>query len=135
MPLGIHAHDDLKVGVANSIAAVEAGCVHVQGTFNGLGERCGNADLCAIIGILHTKMKQKSIPDKNISKLTEASYFISEISNFKRHSSGHLYFTLKDRFCNQLLFNTLQPPLLYLCPLFKSINLFHALPDAILMAY
>ena len=82
-PLGIHAHDDLGVGVANSIAAIEAGCVHVQGTFNGLGERCGNADLCTIIGILHTKMKQKSIPDKSISKLMEASYFISEISNFK----------------------------------------------------
>ena len=82
-PLGIHAHDDLGVGVANSIAALEADCVHVQGTFNGLGERCGNADLCTIIGILHTKMKQKSIPDKNINKLMEASYFISEISNFK----------------------------------------------------
>lgn len=82
-PLGIHAHDDLGVGVANSIAAVEAGCVQVQGTFNGLGERCGNADLCTIIGILHTKMKQKSIPDKNISKLMETSYYIAEISNFK----------------------------------------------------
>lgn len=82
-PLGIHAHNDLGVGVANSITAIEAGCVHVQGTFNGLGERCGNADLVTIIGILHTKMKQKSIPEKNISKLMEASYFISEVSNFK----------------------------------------------------
>jgi len=83
IPLGIHTHDDLGMGVANSIAAVEAGCVHVQGTFNGLGERCGNADLCTIIGILHTKMKQKSIPDRNVSKLMETSYYISEISNFK----------------------------------------------------
>jgi len=83
VPLGIHTHDDLELGVANSIAAIEAGCVHVQGTFNGLGERCGNADLCAIMGILHTKMKQKSIPDKNIKKLMETAYFISEISNFK----------------------------------------------------
>ncbi len=82
-PLGIHAHNDLGVGVANSITAIESGCVHVQGTFNGLGERCGNADLCTIIGILHTKMKQKSIPDKNVSKLMETSYFIAEISNFK----------------------------------------------------
>ncbi|MCK5082688.1 MAG: citramalate synthase, partial [Candidatus Omnitrophica bacterium] len=49
-PLGIHAHNDLGVGVANSIAAIEAGCVQVQGTFNGLGERCGNADLCTIVG-------------------------------------------------------------------------------------
>jgi len=83
VPLGIHTHNDLGLGVANSIAAIEAGCVHVQGTFNGLGERCGNADLCTIIGILRTKMKQKSIPDKNIKKLMETSYYISEISNFK----------------------------------------------------
>lgn len=83
VPLGIHTHDDLGMGVANSIAAVEAGCVHIQGTFNGLGERCGNADLCTMIGILHTKMNRKSIPEKNISKLMETSYFISEVSNFK----------------------------------------------------
>ena len=83
VPLGIHTHNDLDLGVANSIAAVEAGCVHIQGTFNGLGERCGNADLCTIIGILHTKLQRPSIPKKNISRLMEASYFISEISNFK----------------------------------------------------
>ncbi|MBN1870077.1 MAG: citramalate synthase [Candidatus Omnitrophica bacterium] len=82
-PLGIHAHNDLGIGVANSIAAVEAGCAQVQGTFIGLGERCGNADLCTIIGILHTKMKLQSIPEKNIDKLMETSYYISEISNFK----------------------------------------------------
>ncbi|MBI5416005.1 MAG: citramalate synthase [Candidatus Omnitrophica bacterium] len=82
-PLGIHAHNDLGMGVANSIAAVEAGCVHVQGTFNGLGERCGNADLCAVIGILSTKLNKPSIPEKNVVKLTEASYYISEVSNFK----------------------------------------------------
>ena len=81
--LGIHAHNDLGLAVANSIAAVEAGCTHVQGTFNGLGERCGNANLSTIIGILHTKLKLKSIPEKNISKLMSASYYISEISNSK----------------------------------------------------
>lgn len=83
VPLGIHTHDDLGLGVANSIAAIEAGCVHVQGTFNGLGERCGNADLCAIIGILSTKFNIPSIPDKNVLKLMETSYYISEVSNFK----------------------------------------------------
>jgi 2-isopropylmalate synthase len=82
-PLGIHTHNDLGLGVANSLAAIEAGCVQVQGTFNGLGERCGNADLCTIVGILHTKHHIKSIPDKNISKLMETSYFISDVSNFK----------------------------------------------------
>ncbi len=82
-PLGIHTHDDMDFGVANSIAAVQEGATQVQGTFNGLGERCGNADLCTIIGVLQTKLKLKSIPEKNISKLMETSYFISEISNFK----------------------------------------------------
>ncbi len=83
VPLGIHTHNDLGLGVANTIAAIEAGCVHVQGTFNGLGERCGNADLCTLIGILHAKLKIKSIPDKNVPKLMEASYYISEVSNAK----------------------------------------------------
>ncbi len=82
-PLGIHAHNDLGMGVANSIAAIEAGCVHVQGTFNGLGERCGNADLCTIIGILATKLNRSSIPDKNVCKLKETSYCISEIGNHR----------------------------------------------------
>ena len=50
-PLGIHTHNDLGLAVANSIAAIEVGCQQVQGTFNGLGERCGNADLCTIVGI------------------------------------------------------------------------------------
>lgn len=83
IPLGIHTHNDLDLAVANSLAALAAGCTQIQGTFNGLGERCGNADLCTIIGILHTKLKIKSIPDKNVPKLMETSYFISEISNFK----------------------------------------------------
>ncbi|MCB9757422.1 MAG: citramalate synthase [Candidatus Omnitrophica bacterium] len=82
-PVGIHTHNDLEMAVANSIAAIEKGAVQVQGTFNGLGERCGNADLGTIVGILHTKMKRKSIADAKIKLLTETSYFISEISNMK----------------------------------------------------
>lgn len=80
-PLGIHCHHDLELGVANSIAAVKAGCVQVQGTFNGLGERCGNANLVTIIGILQTKLRLQSIPEKNIKKLMTVAYTISEISN------------------------------------------------------
>ncbi len=83
VPLGIHCHNDLGLAVANSIAAVEEGCMHVQGTFNGFGERCGNANLSTIIGILYTKKNLKSIPSKNIQYLMETSYYISEISNFK----------------------------------------------------
>jgi len=58
--LGIHAHDDAGVAVANSLLAVEAGATHVQGTFNGLGERCGNADLSAIIPDLILKMGRET---------------------------------------------------------------------------
>ncbi|HSA31299.1 MAG TPA: citramalate synthase [Candidatus Omnitrophota bacterium] len=83
VPLGIHTHNDLDMAVANSIAAVEEGCSQVQGTFNGLGERCGNADLGTIIGILHTKMGRKAIPETQLKNLTDISYFLSEISNVK----------------------------------------------------
>ncbi len=81
-PLGIHTHNDQGLAVANSLAAVHAGCVQVQGTFNGMGERCGNADLCTIMGILHAKLKVKTIPDAQIKLLMDASYYISEISNY-----------------------------------------------------
>ncbi len=80
--LGIHVHNDLGLAVANSVAAVEAGCTQVQGTFNGIGERCGNADLVTIIGILHTKLKLKSLPSASIAKLKDTAYFISDVSNF-----------------------------------------------------
>jgi len=81
--LGIHCHNDLDLAVANSLAAIEMGCTQVQGTFNGLGERCGNTDLCTVIGILQTKLKKKTIGENNVKKLMETSYFLSEISNYK----------------------------------------------------
>jgi len=97
--LGIHTHNDLDLAVANSLAAIEAGCVQVQGTFNGLGERCGNADLCTLIGILHTKYKRHTIPEQRIKKLTETAYFLSEISNTKLANNhpfvGHSAFAHK----------------------------------------
>jgi 2-isopropylmalate synthase len=82
VPLGIHTHNDQDLAVANSLAAINAGCVQVQGTFNGLGERCGNADLCTIMAILHTKMNKKSISDQKIKLLMDAAYYISEVSNY-----------------------------------------------------
>jgi 2-isopropylmalate synthase len=81
-PLGIHTHNDQGLAVANSLAAINTGCVQVQGTFNGMGERCGNADLCTIMGILSIKMNKKSIPDNKIKLLMDTSYFISDISNY-----------------------------------------------------
>ncbi|MBM3252201.1 MAG: citramalate synthase [Candidatus Omnitrophica bacterium] len=98
-PLGIHTHNDLDLAVANSIAAVDSGCIQVQGTFNGLGERCGNANLCTIIGILATKMDMESIPKSKLKDLTQVSYFISEISNVKHDDNqpfvGHSAFAHK----------------------------------------
>ncbi len=83
MPLGIHTHNDMGLAVANSLAALESGCQQVQGTFNGLGERCGNADLGTIMAILCAKMKQGSISAAQLKKLTQTCYFISEVSNIK----------------------------------------------------
>lgn len=81
-PLGIHAHNDTGMAISNSVMAVFAGCEQVQGTFLGYGERCGNANLSAIIANLELKRGYKCLPKGNISKLTETAKIISEISNF-----------------------------------------------------
>jgi len=81
-PLGIHAHNDADTGVANSVEAVRAGCIHVQGTINGIGERCGNANLCSIIPGLALKMGYRTnIPPAHLQKLTDLSRYISELAN------------------------------------------------------
>jgi 2-isopropylmalate synthase len=87
IPFGIHAHNDSECAVANSIIAVLNGAVQVQGTINGFGERCGNANLCSIIPNLQLKLGYKCLKPKQIEKLTEISKFIYEIANilpFKR---------------------------------------------------
>ncbi len=80
-PLGIHAHNDIECAVANSIAAVQEGCVHVQGTINGYGERCGNANLCSIIPSLELKLGQAALPPGNLGKLFEVSHYVAEVAN------------------------------------------------------
>ncbi len=82
-PLGIHAHNDSECAVANSIIAVELGAVQVQGTINGLGERCGNANLCSIIPNLQVKLGYKCLTDENLRKLRDVSRFVNEISNLR----------------------------------------------------
>ena len=84
--LGIHCHNDAGLAVANSLAAVEAGCDMVQGTINGIGERCGNADLIPIIANLKLKMKIDCIPEDKLKELTHVSHFVSEISNMKQRN-------------------------------------------------
>jgi 2-isopropylmalate synthase len=89
-PIGIHCHNDAGLAVANSLAAVDAGAVMVQGTINGYGERCGNADLISIIANLKIKMKVDCISNEGLQRLTEVSFFVSEISNM-RHVPNQPY--------------------------------------------
>ena len=84
--LGIHCHNDADLAVANSIAALQAGCNMVQGTINGYGERCGNADLIPIIGNIKLKLGFDCIADQKLEELTKVSHFVSEISNMKQRS-------------------------------------------------
>jgi 2-isopropylmalate synthase len=79
--LGIHAHNDCGLGVANSLAAVHTGVRMVHGTINGYGERCGNADLISIIGNLQLKMNKKCLPENFIRELTHLSNYVSDIAN------------------------------------------------------
>lgn len=80
-PTGIHAHNDGELGVANSLAAVRAGVTHVQGTINGYGERCGNANLCSIVADLELKMARECLPEGNLSELYDLSHFVAEVAN------------------------------------------------------
>ena len=82
-PLGIHAHNDCEMAVANSIAAVQAGCIQIHGTVNGYGERCGNANLISIIGTLKLKLGINCVSDLALRELAEISRFVAEISNMK----------------------------------------------------
>jgi len=81
IPIGIHTHDDCGLALANSLAAVEVGASMVQGTINGYGERCGNADLISVIGNLQLKMGYECIEPENLRRLTELSRYVSEVAN------------------------------------------------------
>ncbi len=80
-PLGIHVHNDGELGVANSLQAVGEGVVLVQGTINGIGERCGNANLVSIIPNLQFKMNRKCLPPNKMKELTAVSHYVAEICN------------------------------------------------------
>ena len=81
IPLGIHCHNDSELAVANSLAAVEAGCVQVQGTINGVGERCGNANLISIVANLQLKMGYQCVKQDRLRGLTELSHYVDELAN------------------------------------------------------
>jgi len=85
--IGIHAHNDSDMAVANSIAATEAGAMQIQGTINGYGERCGNANLCSIIPNLQLKLGYNVIFE-NIQNLTDSARQVSEIANKRLYESS-----------------------------------------------
>lgn len=82
-PLGIHAHNDTEMAVANSIAAIQAGCVQVHGTINGYGERCGNANIISVIANIKIKLGIACVSDLQARELTEVARYVAELSNMK----------------------------------------------------
>jgi 2-isopropylmalate synthase len=98
-PLGIHTHNDCDVAVANAFAGIEAGCTQVQGTMNGWGERCGNANLISVIAGLQLKMGRRCVPEENLARLSELSRAVSEIANIRPRAHapyvGHSAFAHK----------------------------------------
>jgi 2-isopropylmalate synthase len=81
--LGIHTHDDIGLGVANAIAALDAGASHIQGTLNGYGERTGNCNLTSVMPIVEFKLKKSSVPVDSLAQLKELSQFIDETANIR----------------------------------------------------
>jgi len=81
--IGIHTHDDIGLGVANALAALDAGATHVQGTINGIGERTGNCNLTSVIPNLAFKFKRASVPGESLAMLKEMSQFVDEIANMR----------------------------------------------------
>ena len=85
-PLGIHCHNDSEVAVANTIAGVTHGATQVQGTINGLGERCGNANLVSVIANLQLKLGYQCVPDARLKTLQETARLVYELANITPHS-------------------------------------------------
>ncbi|MEI6801962.1 MAG: citramalate synthase [Burkholderiales bacterium] len=86
--IGIHCHNDCEMAVANSVVAVQSGATQVQGTINGIGERCGNANLCAIIPNLELKLGKSCLPEGSLVHLTSTARFVSEVANMPVHDKA-----------------------------------------------
>src|SRR5262245_40807702 len=87
VPVGIHTHNDGELAVANSLAAVDAGAVQVQGTINGIGERCGNADLISVVANLGVKKGYQVLRGRPLTHLTELSRFVYETANLNHRNN------------------------------------------------
>jgi len=88
VPVGIHCHNDGELAVANSLAAIGAGAQHIQGTINGYGERCGNANLCSVIPNLELKLGREVVGSEQLRHLRETANLVSEIANLSLQSSA-----------------------------------------------
>src|SRR5574341_1957940 len=98
-PFGIHTHNDSECAVINSLTAVRAGAIQVQGTINGVGERCGNANLISIMADLELKMGYQCLPEGNIAKLYDLSHFVAEVAHIT--PDEHLPFVGKSAFAHK----------------------------------
>ncbi len=98
-PFGIHTHNDSECAVVNSLTAIREGAMQVQGTINGVGERCGNANLISIMADLELKMGYQCLPEGNISKLYDLSHFVAEVANIT--PDEHLPFVGKSAFAHK----------------------------------
>ena len=98
-PFGIHTHNDSECAVVNSLTVVREGAIQVQGTINGVGERCGNANLISIMADLELKMGYRCLPEGNISKLYDLSHFVAEVANIS--PDEHLPFVGKSAFAHK----------------------------------
>lgn len=98
-PFGIHTHNDSECAVVNSLTAIREGAIQVQGTINGVGERCGNANLISIMADLELKMGYQCLPEGNIAKLYDLSHFVAEVANIT--PDEHLPFVGKSAFAHK----------------------------------
>ncbi len=98
-PFGIHTHNDSECAVVNSLIAVREGAIQVQGTINGVGERCGNANLISIMSDLELKMGYKCLPEAKLAHLYELSHFVTEVANIT--PDEHLPFIGKSAFAHK----------------------------------
>jgi 2-isopropylmalate synthase len=98
-PFGIHTHNDSECAVVNTLVAVREGAIQVQGTINGVGERCGNANLVSIMADLELKLGKRCLPDGGLAKLTELSHFVDEVANLT--PNDHLPYVGKSAFAHK----------------------------------
>ncbi len=97
--LGIHTHNDSECAVANALTAVRAGATHVQGTINGYGERCGNANLCSVVADLELKLNARCLPPGHLNQLYDVAHFVAEVANLS--ADEHLAYVGRSAFAHK----------------------------------